>query len=131
MKAKIRFHLAKGPNYQRWQVRVGNNDPEYYDPEDVHIDMYNCKLRNQRKTAERIGAGANKSVCAWIECESYQIRPRVYRGVPDVNEFCMYNPRKAPHWCNSKLEDIDNKQYGRLMTFDRMIFVPLKHKTHD
>jgi len=120
---KVRFHLAKGPNYQRWQVRDGQS-VEYYDPEDVHLDMYNCKLRNQRKTAERIRSGENKTVCAWVECDRVEVRPRLHETMPDVNEFCLYNPRKAPHWCNSRNQDIDNKQYGRLVTFNRMIFVP-------
>tara|TARA_R100001440_G_scaffold16880_5_gene28606 strand:- start:6658 stop:7092 length:435 start_codon:yes stop_codon:yes gene_type:complete len=120
---RVRFHLAKGPNYQRWQVRDGK-EVEYYDPEDVHLDMYGAKLRNHRKTADRIRSGENKTVCAWVECERIEVQPRLFDGLPDVNGFCLYNPRKAPHWCNSNNEDIDNKEYQRLMTYGRMIFIP-------
>jgi hypothetical protein len=63
MTTKVRFHLGRGPNYQRWQVRFGDNPPEYFDPEDVILEMHNAVLRNQRGTAEKILNGENKT--AW------------------------------------------------------------------
>ena len=50
---KVRFHLAKGENYMKWQVKDANGDVQYLEPEQVSIKMYGCKLINQRGTAEK------------------------------------------------------------------------------
>jgi len=123
MMTKVRFHLARGPNYQRWQVKRGD-DVRFYDPEDVILEMNGATLRNQRGTAERILAGENKTVCAWVECESCVVTPRGRSAVPAVQEFCHYNPRRRPHWFNAKRSDIDNTYYECLATFGRLIIIP-------
>lgn len=122
---KVRFHLAKGPNYQRWQVKEGE-DVQYYDPEDVILEMHGATLRNQRGTAERILSGGNKTVCAWVECENCVATPRKTHSVLDVQEFCHYNPRRRPHWFNTKRQNIDNMKYECLATFGRLIVIPTK-----
>ena len=121
---KVRFHLAKGPNYQRWQVREGD-DVQYYDTEDVILELHGATLRNQRGTAERILAGSNKTVCAWVECEKCVVKPRGVHSVLDVEEFCHYNPRRRAHWFNTKNQNIDNNKYEYLATFGRLIIIPI------
>ena len=129
MKAKVRFHLAKGPNYQRWQVKQGS-DVTYYDPEDYILEMHNAKLRNQRKTAERILEGENKTVCAWVECDHVTAKPRRQYAAPILGEVLYYNPRRRPHWFNTKREDVDNTTYDMLATFGRLIITPKKQESH-
>jgi len=126
MKTKVRFHLAKGPNYQRWQVRCGE-DVQYYDPEDVILEMHNAVLRNQRGTAERILKGENKTVCAWVECDTLVIKHRSQHAIPDTTGFCHFNPRRRPHWFDKRENDLDNTTYPMLATFGRLIFIPNQH----
>ena len=123
MKVKVRFHLARGQNYQRWQVKRGEM-VQYYDPEDVMLEMCGATLRNQRKTAERICDGANKSVCAWVECDDINVVPCVANSVPPVKDFAHYNPKRRPYWHNTLKENIDNKQFNRLATYGRLIVIP-------
>lgn len=123
MKAKVRFHLGRGPNYQRWQVKHGES-VDYYDPEDVMIEMHNAKLRNQRKTAERILAGENKTVCAWIECDDLVVLAADPQAVPDVQDFAHYNPKRRPYWHNTARKDLDNTEHHKLATYGKLIVIP-------
>ena len=129
MTTKVRFHLANGPNKYRWQVRTGD-EVEYYDPEDVILEMHNAVLRNQRGTADRILSGENKTVCAWVECDSVIVKPRGQFSVPDVKSFFHYNPKRRVHWFNSKRQDIDNTTHPMLATFGRLIIQPEITKTY-
>lgn len=122
-KIKVRFHLAHGANYQRWQVRNGD-DVEYYDPEDVMLEMRNAVLRNQRGTAERIHQGENKRVCAWVECEQITVKPVDSMVMPHVNDFAHYNPKRRPYWHDTARRNIDNTKYERLATYGRLIVMP-------
>jgi|DEB0MinimDraft_10_1074344.scaffolds.fasta_scaffold00262_26 hypothetical protein len=129
LKYKVRFHLAKGPNYQRWQVRYGDQ-VDYYDPEDVTLDMYGCKLCNQRKTAEAIHNGENKTVCAWVQCDHLEVKPRHEHTLPDPKGFVAvrYNPREAPYWYQDNRErNVDNMRYVCLTTIGRLIVIPDLH----
>lgn len=128
-KTKVRFHLAHGPNYQRWQVRQGD-DVNYYDPEDVMLEMHNATLRNQRKTAERINQGENKTVCAWIECDQVIVKPLKEQLIPEVQQFIHYNPRVRPYWYIKSATSIDDTNYDMLATFGRLIFHPVKTHSH-
>jgi hypothetical protein len=109
---KVRFHLAAGEHFMHWQVKIGEQ-VTYYKPSEVFIEMRGCKLRNHRGVAERIHAGENKTVCAWIECEAIA----VYNAV--VGEFynldsgkpVRYNPRVAPYWMNGEGENLDNSTH--------------------
>lgn len=94
---KVRFHLQKGPNYLKWQVRAPDGSVRYYDPKEFSLVMINCKLKNRVKTAQKIHDGADKSVCAWIECEQIN----VYQEVLSTNTLkgtLSYNPKSHVHW---------------------------------
>jgi hypothetical protein len=120
MKYKIRLHLAKGPNYKKWQVKY-NKIITYYDPENFSITMINCRLRNHRKTAEKIFAGANKTVCAWIECEEIKVlENNFFKSTIEIR----YNPRIAPYWLENNKE-VDDNYYQVLQTNKRKIYSAL------
>ena len=123
MKAKVRFHLGRGPNYQRWQVKY-DDAVECYDPEDVILEMHNAKLCNKRKTAERICQGENKTVCAWVECDDLVVLPSNPDSAPQVRDFAHYNPKRRPFWHNTAREDLDNTEYPRLATYGKLIIIP-------
>jgi len=117
MKYKIRFHLGKGENYKKWQVKH-DKTITYYDPENFNITMINCRLRNHKKTAEKIFAGANKTVCAWIECEEVIISEN--KSFESSKEI-KYNPKVAPYWLENN-ENADNNKYQMLQTNKRKIY---------
>lgn len=95
---RVRFHLAKGENYQKWQIVQGKS-VLYFDPETVRLLMMNCRLRNRRGTADKIYAGADKTVCAWVECDALLMANIVKAG-----RQLQYNPRKCPHWTSPETE---------------------------
>lgn len=118
MKYKVRFHLGAGEHYRQWQVRAGK-ETKYYDPDQVCILMKGCKLKNRPHVAKLIYQGANKSVCAWIECDDLWIKEHS----PIVGEASQiaYNPRNAPYWVEDG-QNVDGKLYAFLHTHQRGIF---------
>jgi hypothetical protein len=133
MKYKIRYHLGKGENYMKWQVRGIDTDELYYfTPEDVVLDVDNAVLKNNKKTAQKINDGENKTVCSWIECESimaYNTDTDVMNDELDKltwkhhlsKETLSYNPKKLPNWVDSKNNDVDGEKYERLIIDGRII----------
>lgn len=117
MKYKIRFHLAHGENFQKWQVKK-DKEVVYYDPDQFTLVMKNCKLKNHRTVAVQIHEGSHKTVCAWIECDELEIIPAQEF---DGTQIC-YNPKIAPHWRQNS-EDIDNRVYKLLRTSKRKVLV--------
>jgi len=131
---RVRFHLGKGPNFMHWQVsdwghrRKANSNPhrDYYSPETCDIMMYNCVLGNQPSTAQKIFDGANKTVCAWVDCDNLEIR---YKKDPKYTELdtegltrYKYNPRKNPHWFTDDDNNVDGKTFAILATTERQIY---------
>lgn len=97
---KLRFHLAKGVNFMKWQLRNKNQGIiEYYNPSEFTYTIKNGKLNNQKNVAKKIYEGSNKTVCSWI---SFDV------GCSNLSDFnhaecykISYNPRTNPYWvCN-------------------------------
>jgi len=117
-KYKIRFNLGTGENYLKWKVTAPNDGVNYYDPKDVCLYMENCKLVNQQGTAQKIYDGANKTVCAWIECETIIIfEPLlIAKGIK-----VTFNPRVQPNWvCDGEI--VDKGRYETLYTFENGVY---------
>ena len=72
-KIKVRFNLGRGKNYMKWKIQ-SKSGVEYHYPADVQLIMKGCQLKNNRKTAEKIFNGENKDVCAWVLCDSIDIK---------------------------------------------------------
>jgi hypothetical protein len=137
---KIRFHLAEGKNFLKWQVthyqlakptpayptgdivKYKSKEVTYVDPEKHTLVMRNCKLRNQVGTAKKIHDGANKSVCAWIDCESVDISDN---PIPTtfMDWQLRYNPRHHPHWRDAGGNQRDNEEFPLLLTNGRDVYV--------
>jgi hypothetical protein len=121
-KKRVRFHLAQGPNFQNWQIKCGET-VEYYDPQDVNLLLFNCKLRNQTATAKRIFNGANKTVCAWIECDHVKVITSATDKVPAALDFLYYNPRNKPYWHCSRGRNRDGYGYPKLVTQGQLVTI--------
>lgn len=129
---RVRFHLGKGKNYMMWQVRdrglnkSGVVATEYYDPDKVDIVMSKCLLGNQVSAARKIFEGANKTVCAWVDCDMIDV---LYHTSPtyeseDVSDKTQYkyNPRKNPHWFTDTNFNCDGEKMPRMLTKGRNIY---------
>lgn len=93
---KVRFNLSKGRNYLKWKVEYPDGNVMYYHPTGIQLVMGNCTLKNQKKTAEKIYSGANKSVCAWILCDTLELK--VTDFIQDETSKVRFNPRIQPNW---------------------------------
>jgi hypothetical protein len=94
---KVRFHLGKGEHYMHWQIVDKESDlVMYYNPEEQGLLLHNCTLKNHMGTAEKIFRGANKSVCAWVLCEDYELTHQ-YHSSQSAHQL-YYNPRELPFW---------------------------------
>ena len=123
---RVRFHLAKGDNYMKWQVfDKKRGTKKYYEPDAYSIQMLDCKLGNQPATAKRIFNGENKTVCAWVECENIAIWDADYSmksySIDDMTHY-KYNPRKNPHWFTDTHDNMDGKKFNVMMTYGRKIY---------
>ena len=131
---KIRFHLARGENFMKWQVRsTDGNVVEYYRPEKEQIAMFNAKLKVQLGTSTKIHEGACKTVCAWIECEDFQVLGQPDFVKPNVNDFYVrFNPRHNPNWVDMHSNIMNDEEYSLLVTQDRSLFVVTEnHECND
>jgi hypothetical protein len=119
---KVRFHLALGKNFMKWQVRDlndPNGEPHYYDPLDTRLCMVNCKLGNKPSVAKKIYEGENKTVCAWVWCMEVWPMPGPETRVGKQYRF---NPRSNPHWHTEDETNVDNCEIKKLTTLGRGIF---------
>lgn len=136
---KIRFHLAKGANYMKWQItgdassKKPNGKPFYCDPSTVSIQMINAKLVNHVATATKIKCGANKTVCAWIECENLVIyRDDTAGGKANINYInkvvrkthmkLSYNPRVTPNWVGHNNTNMDKAENINIFSYGKELF---------
>lgn len=118
---KVRFHLAKGKNYRKWQIKDADGTVSFYEPSEVTLYMRNCFLHNNKKTAEKIFGGEDKTVCAWVSCKEVDVVVLPIKN-PMNSVNLAYDPRVAPHWRNGE-DNIDGTDYDELFTSDRKIFL--------
>ena len=133
---KVRFHLSKGVNFRKWQVKdTLTNEVGYYEPENTIMYLYDCVIVNNERVAREIFNGRNKTVCAWISCETIDIRH--IENKCDVVEYMMgvdgyeitYNPRNYYHWVDTTKDKdfaIDNKEISLIYINKRKLIVPKK-----
>jgi len=127
---KVRFHLARGKNYQHFQVKDKDGNCEYYNPEKVTLIMKECKLHNQPKASKKIFYwGENKRPCAWVICEDVIVG--IKKENPSSDFELAFNPRKSFCWrviTHAYLEplvlgyNMDFKEFGTIATFERKLY---------
>ena len=120
---KVRFNLGRGSRYMKWKVQYpaidGNPSKTLYlDPNDVQLVMYNITLKNQKESAKKIYCGGNKRVCAWVLCETLDIKTSDYI---DGGSRVSYNPRVTPNWVYNDL-NADGMDMGVLVSNGRELY---------
>lgn len=113
---RVRFHLGRGENYMKWQLRGKDGGVVYLDPETVRMSLKKCTLKNNKRIAREINEGANKSVCSWILCEEATVSL-----VPPEGTEIMYNPRKNPFWTDG-VNDLDGMEYDQIVSDGRRLY---------
>ena len=129
---KVRFHLGRGEHFMHWQVtsKLNTGDGtgakevvDYIHPQDNQLAMLGCKLSVQPTAAKKIHDGANKTVCAWIECEAVQVLA-VNRIKPNEGDYRIkFNPRLNPDWTDETDSIVSGHEYEILFTNDRTLWV--------
>lgn len=117
---KIRFNLARGENYKKWQIKT-TTSKYYLDPKKVNLIMEQCVLKNNKKIAKKIFEGENKSVCAWILCNKFSIKPIKPSFIINKANEIKYNPKKMPHWTDGK-NNLDDKKFEKIITINQQLF---------
>ena len=118
-KVKVRFNLGRGKNYMKWKIQYGSTS-EYYSPEEYNLFMYSCQLKNHKAAADKIHQGGNKSVCAWILCDTVFLgRNCELPGEPSVQ--LKYNPRTQPNWLAGDAV-VDNEKYPMIWSDGKKLF---------
>jgi hypothetical protein len=120
MSFRIRFNLGRGNNYQKWQVKDNSNGEVFYlTPESFNLELLGCTLRNQKSAASKIYGGANKNVCAWVQCDDIVVRSSnpLAGGI-----LLRYNPKVNPNWTCGE-DDVDGEKFERLTTYKRNIYI--------
>ena len=119
---KIRFNLGRGKNYMKWKIQYTDGTIEYHSPTDVQLLMHDCKLKNHKKTAQKIFDGGEKVVCAWILCKSLAIKTKDFIQADLSGERVRYNPRVTPHWVLND-ENVDGLPVDKLVTVDYGVYI--------
>jgi hypothetical protein len=123
-KIKVRFNLGAGKHYMKWKVE-GPSGTRYHDPNEVQLVLAKCKLKNRRRTAQKIFDGVNKTVCAWIICDSISINyldHSDHRIAPNPDQQLKYNPRVSPNWIlNDK--DVDNMNTDHVYSVNNKLYI--------
>lgn len=119
-KYQVRFNLGKGKNFMKWKVSYPSGTARYYEPSEVLIIMNGCKLVNHKGTAKKIFDGANKTVCAWVECDGVKVIDKVVTQ-SEARQVC-YNPRVTPHWVLDN-EVVDKGEFEELFTVGKSVRV--------
>lgn len=120
---QVRFNLGRGKNFRKWKVTYPDKTYSHFDPETVTLVLYNCTLVNSKKQANKIYKGANKRVCAWIECESISF---LTKKIPvfdlTIDTLLEYNPRVNPFWTMHN-QDVDGVKFPVLYTIGKEVLI--------
>jgi hypothetical protein len=105
----------------KWKIEEVGEKPIYLDPNMVTLELYNCRLHNQPTVAKRIFDGANKTVCAWVQCE----RVEFFKKKEANGEPIRYNPRITPHWVYQD-KKADGQTFDLIVSKGRDLFNKIK-----
>jgi hypothetical protein len=113
MKHKIAFHLARGINFMHFQIKMGNGEIVYVNPNTHSIILRGCTLKNQKAASLKIFNGADKQRCAWVEFDSFEIVP-IIETISATN--VRFNPRICATWMVNNEGNKDNTTFETLYT---------------
>ena len=127
---KVRFNLGRGPNYMKWKVQYPTGESVYYHPTGVQLTMKGCSLKNSKSAAQKIFRGeSNKTVCAWVLCDSVDVKTDDFKQHDLGNPRLKYNPRVSPNWMLEPEDgvhrpfNVDNVYYNEISTIDYRLYI--------
>ena len=127
-RVKVRFHLAKGANFMKWQIKYPDGGIEYHIPSETQLILRGITVKNHKKIAQNIFNGANKTVCAWVLCDSLEIinnPPFIKADNKDQSNRLRYNPRIKPNWVYAD-KIVDGLDFIELVSVDSGLYVTKK-----
>lgn len=122
---RVKIHLGKGLYFGWFQIKsLKTGETAYVCPEAESLKLSDCILKNRRKTADRIHAGANREVCAWVQCAFFEV---IQKGaaidlITDETSKVSYNPKKRPFFCDENGRNIDGFRYETIVSYGRDLF---------
>lgn len=122
---RFKVHLGKGLYYGWFQLKsLKTGETHYIKPDVECIALFNCKLKNRKKTAQKIFDGASREVCAWIECEWFELvtKKQAVSVLTDDAVKISYNPKNAPFFCDQDGRDIDGTFFDRVVSIGKDVF---------
>ena len=125
---RLRYHLAQGPNFMKWQLRNKSEGIlDYFDPNEFVYTCVGAKLNNSVRTAQKIFDGDNKTVCSWISYSDFGGVNQTLENFKDLEgrvTRISYNPRVAPNWMSHDLpdENLDGFE-GDVMIINKSLYV--------
>lgn len=128
---EVRFHLAAGENYRKWQVKVLMGRWQvrvyYLDPSMHRLEMRGCRLVNKINKARKVHDRGVKDVSGWIRCDEVLTSEAPVEGL----ERLFYNPIKDVNWRREgDAGDFawDDTEYATLVTEGRQVYILEEHE---
>ena len=128
---EVRFHLQKGRNYMKWQVKVMQGSKKirvrYYDPSELQLEMRGCRLVNKIGKAKKVHAAGKKDVSGWIKCSEVLFSEVPVGGLEKV----YYNPIRDVHWRREGDAGEfawDGTKYATMVTQGRQVYILEEHE---
>lgn len=125
--AEVRFHLGRGKNYMKWQVRTKNGartvDINYYDPKEYTLELIDCKLINKLNKAKKVHEKGVKDVAGWVKCNKVVVNSN---NPVDNLERLFYNPIVDVHWRRDSDNGEfawDDSEYATLVTQGKQVYI--------
>jgi len=118
----VRFHLGAGENFKKWRVEnVETGYVEFFNTKDYDLELKDCKLYNQKGSADKIFNGDNKTVCAWVMAKEVAFIVDGRCCYPN-QDMISYNPRIQPFWRDYEGNNIDKKEILLMGTMGRQLY---------
>jgi len=117
----LRFNLGRGENYMKWKITTKiPKEKIYLDPNEVTLELVNCKLHNNKNQSNKIFEGGHKRVCAWIECDDILVSNNADKERSNLR--IHYNPRELPYWTDPNGHDLDGWKFDKLVTKGNKVY---------
>ena len=115
----LRFNLGAGKNFKK--VKVTDKvklKSDYLEPEGLCLSLTDCRLVNQKSSANKIFSGTTpKQVCAWVSASKVEEVPLIKGYAP-----IYYNPKVSPNWRDSAGNNIDGMLFNKLYMVGRQLY---------
>lgn len=117
----LRFNLGRGDNYKKWKITTTDKSTIYLEPNDVTLQLVNCKMYNNKTQSTKIYEGGHKRVCSWVECDNIISIEKLDES--KLGEQLFYNPKLQPYWVDEWGNDLDGIRFQYLITKENKVYI--------